>query len=596
MKMVQFIAVGGLLILPPVVLPGPPGAASVAGAAPPPHASLSPDWRDIRNGLQIPTVNYADQPYVAKLRNGTWLCTLTTGSGDEGKPGQFAGVTLSADRGQSWTPLRPLEDPTGPESAYSTPLVIPSGRVYVFYNYNGDNFRGKSRNDSLGWFVYRYSDDQGLTWSDRHRIPLRMTRCDRENSFQGKVQLFWCVSHPVIHQGSVFIAFSKIKTYVYADDEGWVLRSRNLLTEADPARIEWELLPEGDEGIRADALGRTQEEHNLVPLSDGSLYCMYRTATGHPAFSISRDGAKTWSVPEVARYADGRPMKNPVACPMMWRAANGCYLFWYHNHSLKAVYGRNPVWLAGGREQNGTIAWSQPEVFLYEPDEAIRMSYPAMLEDGGEYYFFQTQKQIARTIKADRRLLEALWAQGAKAEVAREGLLLELSADALRQPSVAFSYRPMLCWQGKGLTVDLHAQFGALTPGQILLDSRNEEGAGFWIGLNDRGVPRLNIRAGDGAEFGWEADTGMVASGKEHRLAFVLDGAARIASVVVDGKLCDGGKERNFGWTRIPGYLNNINPSKRLRLAPSFEGKLLAVRIYDRYLLTSDVVNGHRVK
>jgi len=75
-------------------------------------------------------------------------------------------VTLSSDHGRTWTPLRPLEDPKGPESAYSTPLVTPSGRVYVFYNYNGDNFRGRSRSDSLGWFVYRYSDDHGLTWSD----------------------------------------------------------------------------------------------------------------------------------------------------------------------------------------------------------------------------------------------------------------------------------------------------------------------------------------------------------------------------------------------------------------------------------------------
>jgi len=290
-----------------------------SGATPPPRKTVSTDWRGIRNGLEIPTVNYADQPHVARLDNGTWLCTLTTGSGDEGKPGQFVAVTLSSDRGHTWSPLRPLEDPEGPESAYSTPLVTPSGRVYVFYNYNGE-----------------------------------------------------------------------------------------------------------------------------------------------------------------------------------------------------------------------------------------------------------------------------------KAIVAREGLRLELTGDAVHKESVPFSYRPQLCWQGKGLTVDIRARFGSLTPGQVLLDSRNEDGAGFWISLNDHGVPRTNIRASDGAEFGWDADAGMILAGKEHRIAFVLDGAARIVSVIVDGRLCDGGSERAFGWARIPGHLNDINPSKRLRLAPSFEGTLLAVRIYDRYLLTSEVFSGHR--
>jgi hypothetical protein len=582
----------------------PPAQKATPAPAPPLTLPYSvpqppgPDWRDIRHGLPIPTIHYADQPYVVRLRNGAWLCTLTTGAGEEGTSGEFAGVTLSADRGRTWTPLRPLEDPTGPGSSYSTPLVTPSGRAYVFYNYNGDNFRGPGgrRNDTLGWYVYRYSDDNGVTWSDRHRIPVRMTRIDRENSFQGKVQLFWCISHPVVLNSSVFISFSKVKTYPLGDDEGWLLHSRNLLTEPNPARIEWELLPEGEDGIRAPTLGRIQHEHNIVPLGDGSLYCMYRTGVGYLASTISRDKARTWPVPTVPKYADGRQMKNPMACPTVWRAANGRYLLWYHNHSLKHVYGRNPVWLAGGREENGNILWSQPEILHYDADDGARMSYPDMLEDGGEYYFFHTQKQIARTIKADRRLMEALWAQGTKAEVAREGLRLELAGAALRKPAVAFSYRPNLGWLRQGLTVDMHVRFGALTPGQILLDSRNDDGAGFWIGLNERGVPRFSIRAGDGAEFGWDADAGMIEPNKEHRLAFVVDGASRILSVIVDGKLCDGGSERPFGWAHIPGYLGEINPSKSLRLAPSFTGSLLGLRVYDRYLLTSEVVNGHRAR
>jgi len=121
------------------------------------------DWRNIRHGLEIPTVNYCDQPYVARLANGHWLCSLTTAAGHEGAEGEFVGVTRSADRGRTWDQLVPLEDSRGPESCYSLPYVTPSGRAYVFYNYNGDNFRSSQRSDELGWFVYRYSDDHGET-------------------------------------------------------------------------------------------------------------------------------------------------------------------------------------------------------------------------------------------------------------------------------------------------------------------------------------------------------------------------------------------------------------------------------------------------
>jgi len=578
------------------------GLALPASAQLPPAEALTyrnkrtyPDWRDIRNGWEIPTVNYADQPYVARLANGHWLCTLTTGPSWEGAPGEFAAVTISPDHGRSWSPLRPLEDGKGPESAYSTPFVTPSGRAFVFYNYNGDNFRAPRRSDELGWFVYRYSDDHGVTWSGRHRIPLRFTRVDRENTYQGKVQMFWCVSHPLALNGQFFLSFSKMKTYPQVDDEGWVLHSPNLLTEPDPARIRWELLPEGDDGIRSPVLGRTQEEHNIVALSDGSLYTMFRTNLGHPACAISRDGARTWSTPRIATYADGREMKTPIACPMMWRAANGKYLFWYHNHSLRNFYGRNPVWLAGGQEKNGTIAWSQPEILFYDPDDVIAMSYPDMLEEGDEVYFFHTQKKVARANLVDRRLLEALWAQGTRPEVPRDGLKLELTGDAAGRPDAAFDFHPTLCHTRKAFTIDVDARFGALTPGQILVDSRDEHGAGFWISLTAGGAPRFDTHTADGADFGWDGDAGLLTANTRHHIAFIIDGASKTLSVVIDGKLCDGGPQRAFGWTRLPGYLNDIHPGSRLRLAPSFAGQLLAVRVWDRYLLTSEAVNLHLV-
>ena len=559
------------------------------------------DWRNIRTGREIPTVNYCDQPYAARLRNGHWLCTLTTGTGHEGAAGEFVGVTTSADCGRTWSELVPLEDPAGPESCYSLPFVTPYGRAYVFYNYNGDNFRGSQRSDELGWFVFRYSDDDGRTWSDRHRVPMRMTKCDRENSFSGEVQLFWCVSHAVATGGDFFIAYSKMRTYVQEDNEGWVFHSSNLLTERDPARIAWELLPEGDVGIRSDELGSVQEEHNIVPLSDGSLYCMYRTATGHPAFSVSRDGARSWSHPEAARYAHGHPLKTPRACPMMWRCANGKFLFWYHNNGLPGWGGRNPVWVAGGTEQDGTIAWSQPEILFYDPDERLGMSYPDLVEEDGEYYFFHTQKSVARVVKANTVLLEALWSQGLSADVARGGLCLDLQGNALSAGTATIDLNPNP-WQGDGLTVDFRVRCDRLDPGQVILDNRADSGAGFCVSLVDPGVARFEMSDRNHA-FCWDCDAGILTPGRPHSVAFIVDGGPKTVSVVVDGKLCDGGEQRDFGWCHFPPYTVQqgsgpyrrvINESGQIRLAPSLRGQLLGLRVYDRYLLTSEAIANHR--
>jgi len=39
---------------------------------------------NIATGHEIPSEGYCDQPYVVKLPDGTWLCVMTTGAGEEG--------------------------------------------------------------------------------------------------------------------------------------------------------------------------------------------------------------------------------------------------------------------------------------------------------------------------------------------------------------------------------------------------------------------------------------------------------------------------------------------------------------------------------
>ena len=144
----------------------------------------------------------------------------------------------------------------------------------------------------------------------------------------------------------------------------------------------------------------------------------------------------------IEQYADGRTMKHPRAANFVWKCSNGKYLYWFHNHGGRfilehpqrrtiAYNDRNPVWLCGGEEidspEGKTIRWSQPEIALYDDDPFVRMSYPDLVEDEGEYYLTETQKDKARVHKIDRRLLEGLWSQWTKSEVTRDGILMDWS-------------------------------------------------------------------------------------------------------------------------------------------------------------------------
>lgn len=568
----------------------------VAGAFLSAATALGEDLRNLRTGSRIPAEGYCDQPYIVVTRDGNWLCTLTTGRGVEGQRGQHVVSAISADKGKTWSPLIDIEPANGPEASWAVPLVVPGGRVYAFYDYNGDEIRSmpgsekRIRTDILGWYVYRYSDDNGRSWSpQRYRLPLRVTACDRGNQWQGKVQVFWGIDKPKLFGGGAGFAFTKLGRYMLEQGEGWIYWSDNLLNEREPEKIQWKLLPEGEHGLRAAEFGSVQEEHNLVPLSNGALYCVYRTTNGYPCQAYSRDGGRNWTRPEPMAYTPGgRPLKHPRACPKLWRTANGKFLFWFHNHGGKSYEGRNPAWIAGGVEKDGALHWSQPEILLYDSTVATRVSYPDLIEQDGRYWVTETQKSIARVHEVDRSLLEGLWTQGDSKTIAREGLVLDLGPESLRQ-GLAKLPGPLDISKTGGLAIDCWIRCRDLSTGKTVLDNRDERGRGFALTTAARGAMRLELADGN-VKAAWESDPGLLRPGDLHHVVAIVDGEAKIISFVVDGTLCDGGKDRPCGWGRYAGDLGPINGSGQLRMAAAAVGQIVHLRVYARRLTTSQAV------
>jgi hypothetical protein len=595
------------------------------------------DPRNIRSGLEIPSETYSDQPYVVRTDDDAWLCVLTTGSGREGETGQHVVTTRSADRGRTWSKPVSLEPGDARENSYAVLLKVPSGRVFCVYNHNTDNLRAVRaddppysgglcrRVDSLGYYVLKYSDDHGRTWSTtRTVIPVREMEIDRQNAYAGDVRFFWNVGRPFLMDGVAFVSLHKVGGFgggFFTRSEGVLLRSADLALVRDPADATWVTLPEGDHGISTPpGGGPIAEEHSYSVLSDGSLFVVYRTVDGHPACSYSRDGGRTWTVPEYQRYADGRLMKHPRAANFAWRCTNGRYLYWFHNHGGRFVRemadpmmpyaDRNPVWLCGGAEvstpEGAVIRWSQPEIVLYDDDPYVRMSYPDLVEEPGRYFLTETQKDKARVHEVASDLIDGLWSQGERATVVTEGLLLRLPEPGRTVPAQVAMPRlqpflerdPDRSDYGTrdlrtGFSLDLWMTLDSLAAGQTVLDARTPGGRGLCLRTTSRGTLEISLNDGR-TECRWDCDPGVLVARQRHHVVVNVDGGPKVISFVVDGRLCDGADFRQFGWGRYSPHLRHANGSDALRLATAPSCQIDSLRIYARCLRTSEAVSNFR--
>ncbi len=588
------------------------------------------DSRHIDHGHVLPTLSYCDQPYIVQADDGAWVCVVTTGAGHEGAPGQIVTSLRSTDCGKTWEEPVALEPEDGPQASYAVALKTPSGRIYAFYNHNTDEVKElicedgstHKRVDSLGHYVFKFSDDHGKSWSEqRYEIPIRLFEIDEKNPYGGDpIRYFWNVGRPIISaDGSVYLPHSKVGAIgigFYSISEGVFLHSSNLLTEQNPEGIQWDTLPEGKVGLRPPPeCGRIAEEHTIVELSDGTLYSVYRTISGYPACAYSEDRGRSWTAPRRAPYdptdPQSRLFKHPRAANFVWKTDDGRYLYWFHNHGGTPLQGlsktwlgsgayenRNPAWLSAGHEvvdpASGAkrIIWSEPEIILYDDDPEVRMSYPDFIEKDGQYWITETQKTVARVHPIDASLLGQLMRQHQLSGFVDEAsLLLHISepGDSIEMPELPPFRFPHLggshaCSDSRlGFTLDF--LLDNATPSEAtIIDTLQKNGTGLRLSMSADG--RLELLMADGKQT-CLATSDPLGSG-QHHVSIIVDGGPRVVMFVVDGVLHDGGEDRQFGWQRFSPTLVHCNGSTTAKLA----SRLKELRLYNRALLVSEAV-GH---
>ena len=310
----------------------------------------------------------------------------------------------SLDGGVTWETPKHLAGPRPHEyhshiANWAFPMVSQTGRIYVLWNQSRGI--GGSIYMHTGGMAGRYSDDEGITWSEIQDIPFPNGPLDDP---QGKIPPEWIVWQIPTRdlKDRFYVGFSHWvnKTAGYKHPPGrlgwtWLesvvefMRFENIDNDPEPKDIQVVFRSYGDEALRVphwrDPLVSVAQEPSLVRLPDQRLFCTMRTNTGYIWYSLSEDDGEHWCMPRPLLDKDfGRPLLQPVGCCPIYDISAGRYLLLYHNNRgnitplpeepEETACPRNPAYFALGEfrpKAHQPIWFSKPKVFINIRTEGV---------------------------------------------------------------------------------------------------------------------------------------------------------------------------------------------------------------------------------
>ncbi len=380
------------------------------------------------------TGDTGNEHFLVSHGPGGMLFAVWTQSTFEGKADQRVVFATSDDGGHTWTAPRVVAGPDGRMgmASWGFPLLSRSGRIYVIYN------RHIGRNDifthTTGLMAGVYSDDAGMTWSAEGTIPMPRSKWDNPDPSMPANWIVW--QKPLrLSEGRYLAGFTRwvspavrppAPVAVWWAEASVVefMRFENIDQDPTPANIEVSYFMSDDEALQVAFPGHPEvsvvQEPSIVPLPDGRLFCVMRTATGHPYYALSGDGGRSWTLPQPLCQTDDRlPLRHPCSpCPI-YQVADGEYVFFFHNHDghfggwgpehtshhrrpvylCRALYrpkAKQPVWFSEPQffMDNGGVSILRGDLAMYSSvttdDDGLVLWYP-------DRKFFLLGKRISRT-------------------------------------------------------------------------------------------------------------------------------------------------------------------------------------------------------
>jgi hypothetical protein len=209
-------------------------------------------------------------------------------------------------------------------------------------------------------------------------------------------------------------------------------------------------------------------------------------------------------------------------------------------------------------------------------------------------------------------LLKGLWAQEADSGKMPPGAALNVSANdaGSRVPTPAFpaldgTATALPGVGGVGVSMGLVIQ--GLNSSDLsklaIFSTADAQGVGMTLSVGSGSSPNvgLTLRVADGATaFNMSTDkacSAALATAGPHFFGAVLDGGPNIATMMVDGVLCDGSGEVDTGWAWFPPLAASLRGEKTMSIAapvPNSPFKVHSASWWTRMLTTSELVGLYR--
>jgi hypothetical protein len=325
------------------------------------------------------------------------LMAIWTQSTHEGDHDHHIVFSKSRNEGKNWSkPIiiaGPARGGMGPMASWAFPLVSKSGRIYVIYDQQTDKF--ETFFPSAGDMTGICSDDYGRSWSKPEVVP--MPRTSRDNPDASYPANWICWQKPLrLGPAETYLAgFTRWtskqvkknpgKTWVSQDSVVEFMRFENVDLNPRVRDIKVTWLAHDANALQMPLPGHPEisvcQEPSIAKLPDKRLFCVMRTMTGSPCWSVSTDQGESWSHPNILREKDaGMPLKHPLSpCPIYDlkgnTAGSGHYALFIHNNDghygnygpEDTSYNRRPIYIVIGHFQAGgeqPVWFDQPRLFM----------------------------------------------------------------------------------------------------------------------------------------------------------------------------------------------------------------------------------------
>ena len=326
---------------------------------------------------------------------GDYLLMFPEGDHYGGKEGKVNDMIAyrSSDKGKTWTGPKVAFDIDYSQHGFIPLIPRGSKRIYAFGTQPIDGMREGRENCPIG---FRYSDDDGHTWSD-----VTLIRPKNDPDFLGMSVMRMCETDA--------------GTWLLGSHEGrWVrtpkipVITRAYLLRSEDQGKTWTVLP--DKRPAGWYLKEFERMDELRPINLGGPKAMIlaRTCEGHLWETRSNDDGRTWS------EAKPTPLVHPDAPPMLFHHPDGKTLVAFHHNRHSGGHfkmdDRSEIWVSLSTDEGRT--WSEPR-FVFantlaatssSPWHNHQCSYLDAFVDGNDFHLFvphRWKRALHLTLKAD---------------------------------------------------------------------------------------------------------------------------------------------------------------------------------------------------